>query len=395
MNRYWASFSINYYPLAGHGILRINAMGFSSAPAGVSELKRMEDLLAREMEAGARGYSSGLGYAPGCFADKDELVALAKVSARYGGIYTSHIRNQGNRLLESVEEAIEIGREAEIPVIISHLKAYGVGNWGKAEAALEAIDKARSEGIRVMADFYPYDSASSTLAYELPEWAKEGGPERILERLASPADRDRIRKDLTEANEISWDRVIVCGVRTEANRGVVGQSVREIADSRGRDPFDAAFDLLLEESCGVETVCALMSEKDLESIARAPFTSLGSDAYALDTEKPFTGHPRNYGAFPRFFRAFVREKKLLTWEEAVRKTSGMAAEFLGLSDRGTIGTGRWADLVLFDPESLADRATYLEPGRASEGIKAVFVNGVLQYGNGTIPTEKPGRILKR
>ncbi|MBU0927145.1 MAG: D-aminoacylase [Spirochaetes bacterium] len=395
-----AGIGFNYYPLVGHGMLRINAMGFDARPAGAGDLALMADLLEAEMQGGARGFSSGLGYMPGCFADTAELVALGRVAARRGGVYTSHIRDQGRGLLASIEEAVRVGEEAGLPVVVSHLKAYGISNWGMAGRALEILDKARARGLAVMADFYPYESSSTTLMYELPEWAKAGGPAAIFGRLSDPADRERIKGEILAKGELSWDRVTVCGVRTEANRGVVGKSIADIAGERGTDPGDAALDLLVEESGNVETVCSVMSADDVDEIALSQFTALGSDAYALDASAPFAGHPRNFGAFPRFIARYVREKRLLSLEEAVRKTSALAAEFLGLADRGRIAEGLKADLVLFDPDAVDSRADYLNPSRRAEGIEAVFVNGSLAYGRdgGGKPAasgSRSGRVLAR
>lgn len=370
----------NYFPLVGHGMLRLNTMGLSASRANNQDLQGMCRLLEAEMEAGARGFSTGLGYMPGCFADTAELIALGKTAARLGGVYTSHIRNQGRELLDSIDEAVEVGRGSGIPVIVSHLKAYGVSHWGKAEAALDRIEAARRDGVTIMADFYPYDASSSTLLYEMPEWVKEGGPEQVLKRLSSPELRDRIRRDLDEAGEIAWERVTVCGLKTEGNSHHIGKTIADIAAERGDKPFDTAMDLLMEEQGGVETVCSLMSREDVDRIAAAPFTAVGSDGYALNTDKPFKGHPRNYGTFPRFFREYVRERKLLSLEAAVRKTSTLAAEFLGLSDRGRIEPGMKGDLVLFDPETITDKATFENPAELSEGIKTVFINGTPRYG---------------
>ena len=385
----------DYYPLVGHGMLRINAMGFDARRSSPAELRLMEELLAAEMEGGARGFSAGLGYVPGCFADTEELIALAKVAARYGGVYTSHLREQGRDLLKSVEEAIRIGEEAGAPVVVSHLKAYGVSNWGMAPKALELIGAARARGLAVIADFYPYEASSTTLMYELPEWAKAGGPEASLGRLSSPADRKRIQEEILAKGELSWDRVVVCGVKSEANRGVVGKSIADIASDRGVSAGDAALDLLIEERGGVETVCSVMSPDDVDAIAASPFTVVGSDGYALDADAPFSGHPRNFGAFPRFFARYVREKRLLTVEEAVRKTSAMTAEFLGLSDRGKIAEGYKADLVLFDPDTIEGGADFLNPGKKAAGIEAVFVGGSPAYGRTGGADGGTGRALVR
>jgi N-acyl-D-aspartate/D-glutamate deacylase len=388
-------FGTNYLPLVGHGLLRLSVMGFSSQPAGEAELEAMAALLEEELEAGAWGFSTGLGYMPGCFADQRELRHLAAVAARRGGIYTSHIRNQGAGLLEAVEEAIGLARETGIKVVLSHLKAYGPANWGNAAAALERIAAARKEGLAVIADFYPYDSSESTLMYELPEWVKEGGVDRMLERLRDPDVQGRIAEELEAAGELSWERVIISGVRSSANRPLIGTSIAELAGQRGIEPIEAVCNLLAEEEGAVSTICRLMSDADLREIAAAPFTVLGSDAYAQPEGEPFTGHPRNFGAFPRFYRRFVREEKLLTPGQGVRKMSAAAAEFLGLRERGSLRPGCTADLVLFDPERFSDRASYREPSLAPEGLAAVWVNGRLQYDRGELQRRPAGRVLRR
>ncbi|MFW6361716.1 MAG: N-acyl-D-amino-acid deacylase family protein [Spirochaetota bacterium] len=388
-------FGVNYLPLVGHGLLRLNVMGGSASAPDKSQLKAMESLLATELEAGAWGFSTGLAYMPGCFAGFEELKALAAVTARYGGVYTSHIRNQGNELLGSVEEAIGLAESTGVAVVISHLKAYGVSNWGKAGAALERIEAARSKGYKVMADFYPYDSSASTLMYEMPEWAKAGGVEALIRRLSDPQDKDRIRQEIEQRGELSWDRVVVSGVKSEAHAGLIGRSITQIAEDCGpdREPFDVVAELLKSEQGGVSTVCRLMSAADVDEIAVSGVTALGSDSYALPEGQPFTGHPRNWGAFPHFYDTYVKKKKLLKPEQAVYKMSGMAADFLGLSDRGKIKAGYTADLVLFDPENIAGPASFTAPDTPSSGIEMVLVNGVVQYEHKELQREPVGEIL--
>ncbi len=382
----------NYAPLVGHGMLRVNAMGFAARPASRAEREAMGAMLEAELAAGARGFSTGLGYLPGCFADTDELVHLAKVASRYGGVYASHIRDQGTGLLQSVAEAIRIGEEGGVPVIVSHLKAYGVSNWGMAGRALELIEAARSRGLAVMADFYPFEASSTTLLYELPEWAKAGKPEDIMARLRSPADRRRILDELAAKGEQSWDRVVVCAYGG-TDGDCVGRSIAAIAERRGADAGETALDLLVEAAGKVETVSALMSEADVDLIATCPFTAVGSDGYALDAAAPFSGHPRNFGAFPRFLARYVRDKRLLGLEEAVRKTAALAAEFLGLRGRGSLAEGAYADLVAFNPETIDGGTDFSRPGALATGIEAVFVNGSLAY-RGAGPTgARPGRAL--
>lgn len=384
---------VNYLPLVGHGLLRLNVMGANGEAAGSEEKAAMGRLLTAELEAGAWGFSSGLAYMPGCFADFEELRFLAEITAGHGGVYTTHIRNQGKNLLNSVEEAIQLSRETGVAVIISHLKAYGPSSWGTAALALERIAQARSEGYRVMADFYPYDSSESTLLYEMPEWAKAGGVETLLQRLNQKVQREKIRKDVEDRAEIHWDRVFISGVQSKENSILVGKSIAEIASNRGQEPFDVAAELLQAEKGAVSTICRLMSGADVDTIAVSEATALGSDGYALAEEAAFTGHPRNWGAFPRFYRSYVQEKKLLTPEQAVYKMSGMAADFLGLSHRGRIKEGCQADLVLFDPERISGPADFQKPDTASLGIDMVMVNGAIQVEFGKLQRIPAGEIV--
>ncbi len=388
-------FGVNYLPLVGHGLLRLNVMGSSADAPSASQLNAMKALLEAELEAGAWGFSTGLAYMPGCFAGFEELEALCAVAARYGGVYTSHIRNQGNELLSSVDEAIKLAEATGVSVIISHLKAYGVANWGKVGAALEKISAAQAQGLKVIADFYPYDSSESTLMYEMPEWAKAGGALELIRRLDDPQQRQKISREIEERGELSWDRVVVSGVRTEKNEGLIGRSIAQIAASEvpARRPFDVAAELLQSEQGGVSTICRLMSAADVDEIAVSAVTALGSDSYALPEGQTFTGHPRNWGAFPHFYDTYVKKKKLLKPQQAVYKMSGMAADFLGLSDRGRIKAGYRADLVLFEPDSIAGPADFTAPDTPSTGIDMVMVNGAVQCANAQVQRRPSGEIL--
>jgi len=386
---------VNYLPLVGHGLLRLNVMGTTADAADPADLETMGSLLEEELESGAWGFSSGLAYMPGCFAGFEELRYLSEITARYHGVYTSHIRNQGNELLKSVGEAIRQAEETGVAVIISHLKAYGRSNWGKVNAALEKIASARSEGYRVMADFYPYNSSESTLMYEMPEWAKSGGVEELLRRLDNKKLKEKIKSELEEHAELSWDRVIISGVRSKEHLPLIGKSITAIAEEQEREPFEVVSDLLKAEGGGVSTICSLMSEEDVDTIALAQETAVGSDGYALLEGHSFTGHPRNWGAFPHFYDRYVRKKGLLKPEQAVYKMSGMAAEFLGLRNRGYVKEGFQADLVLFDPDKIAGRADYLTPDEPSIGIDLVVVNGSIQYESGVVGRNPAGKVVRK
>lgn len=383
---------VNYLPLVGHGILRLNTMGSSAQAAGNRELDAMGALLEEALQEGAWGFSSGLAYMPGCFAGSDEILHLARIAARYNGIYTTHIRDQGKELLQSVDEAIEIAEKSGVSVVISHLKAYGLSNWGKARRALDRIADARARGVRCMADFYPYDSAESTLMYEFPSWAKEGGLDGLLARLSDENSRDRIRRELEEG-DISWDRLIIASPQRPENGSLLGKSIAETAFERGEEPLQTARGLLESEGGGLTLISQLMSEDDLDDIASSDFVAVGSDAYAQDPQKPFFGHPRNWGAFPRFYRRYVREKGILSPEQAVYKMSGMAAKFLGMEERGRIEKGMKADFLLFDPQDIGDEADYQVPDRPSRGVHALFINGVQSLDSGHITHKPVGEIL--
>jgi len=385
----------NYIPLVGHGFLRINAMGFDAAPADEKSLHIMKKLLASELEGGCFGFSTGLEYMPGCFADYNEIEELCRLTASYGGVYTSHLRDQGEYLVENVAEAVRLAQRTGVSVIVSHLKAHGKAYWGKTAEALRLIEEAQSEGIRILADFYPYDYSSTTLDYILPSWSKEGGPEALKSRLQSETERLKIRSSMEEAGDHSFDKIYICKIFNEEYRNLIGKSIQEAAEMEGKDCFNLVFELIESNGGGVETVSNMMDQAEVDRLAGSPSTIVGSDSYALDRDILFTGHPRNYGTFPRFINRYVSEKNIMDIQTAVRKTSSIAADFLGISDRGTISKGKKADLVLTDLSGLKDRATYKQPGLRSDGITAVFVNGKLQYKDSSLQGKGAGRILRR
>lgn len=292
-----------------------------------------------------------------------------------------------------MEEALRIGRESGAGVIISHIKSYGRKNWGRLPAVLESIDRARGEGVKVLCDLYPYDSASSTLTYELPPWAKAGGPEETARRLSDPVERGKIAEEWRREGILDWDRVILCGAATDEGRALVGKTVARIGVDQGKSPEEAAMDLILQEGDAAGTLCSLLDEGDIEAAVKAPFSVVGSDAYAVATEQGFQGHPRNFGAFPRYLKRYVFEKKILSLEEGIRKITGLPAEFLGLEGRGVLAQGAWADVTVFRPEILADRATVEKPTIPPEGIEAVFVDGVLRFHEGQSLDAPAGKIL--
>jgi N-acyl-D-amino-acid deacylase len=383
----------NYVPLVGHGIIRVNAMGFSSEKANEEELEKMKMLVEKCMQQGVWGLSTGLGYMPGCFADTNELIELCKVVAKYGGIYTSHIRNQGEFLIESIKEAIEIGEESGVSVVISHIKAYGRKNWGKIDEAICLIEGARIRGVKIMCDFYPYTSASSTLSYELPKWLNEGGMNKFIQRISSEDIRKKVMDEMEALDEISWDKVTICEVKTDKNKQYEGKTVSEIAKILGKSDYDTVFDLIIEEKGAVNTVCEMMSEEDVKKIANYPYAALGSDAYAVPENKEFKGHPRNFGAFPRFLSRYVSDKKFISLEEAVRRMTSMPAKFFGIKNRGILKEGNYADIVIFDYSEISDEASVKEPMKFSKGIKYVIVNGKIQMDSSKLLKLPVGKVL--
>lgn len=375
--------AVNVVPLVGHGNIRESVMGFSDRAPTTTELEKMKRTLAQAMEDGACGMSTGLIYPPGCYAMTEELVELCKVVASYGGIYASHIRGEGESLLEAVREAIRIGEEAGLPVEISHHKAGGKANWGKVTDSLKMMDDARGRGVDVTCDVYPYVAASFGLSAMLPAWAHEGGIDKLLERLRDAGTRDRLRREMVEGSPgrsgplraAGWDATQIA--RCTSHPDFEGRTISEIAGAKRMDPFALVFDLLAEDP-GVSLVRFVMCEDDVRTVLRHPASMIGTDGSAIAAHgilgqgRP---HPRNYGTFPRVLRRYVREQGLLTLEDAIRKMTSSPARKLGLRDRGIIGEGMYADIIIFDPEAVNDRATYQDPHQYPEGIEYVLVNG--------------------
>jgi N-acyl-D-amino-acid deacylase len=393
--------AVNVIQLVGHGTLRIAAMGFARRAPGATELTRMQTLLGAAMEDGAWGVSTGLIYAPGSYAATEEIVALARVTGRQRGYYASHIRGEGATLLDAMREAIRVGREADIPVQVSHLKAAGRPNWGKVTDALALIDTASSEGLDVTADVYPYTASSTTLRTLLPDWALEGGVEAMLVRLRDHGTRARIREELEAPpdgqsllDRVGWENIMVssCPHRRDAE----GRRISAIAHERGTDPVDAALDLILDEGGRGHMILFQLDERDVRRALAHPRVMIGSDGYALApygemaASKP---HPRSYGTFPRVLGEYAREQRLLALPQAVHKMTGLPARRLGLRDRGVLRPGARADLVIFDAKRVADVATYENPHRYPDGIEHVIVNGRSVIKDGEHTGSLPGRLL--
>ncbi|MDH7494531.1 MAG: D-aminoacylase [Bacillota bacterium] len=391
--------AVNVASLVGHGTIRRAVMGCVDRAPSREEMERMKSLLSGALAEGAWGLSTGLIYPPSCYASMDELVELAQVSASAGGMYASHIRYEEDRVVEAVEEAIAIGERARVPVQVSHHKAGGVQNWGKVRMTIELMSKARARGVDVACDVYPYTASSTGLAVILPQWIFDGGLEAAMARLKDTAVREGIRRQVEEEEgaKRGWDKTVIASCTRDRNKRFEGKNLVEIAEMTGKDPFTAALDLIVDESAAVQTVRFGMCEEDVEYVLAWPASSIGSDASVrapygpLGKGKP---HPRSYGTFPRVLARYVRERGVLTLEEAVRKMTSLPAQRLGILDRGIIRPGMVADLVVFDPDKVADTATYDDPHRYPTGIDWVFVAGtpVIERGEHTGAT--PGRVLR-
>lgn len=387
---------LNVAGLVGHGTVRVAVMGFANRPATSAELDTMAGLLDDALAAGAAGMSTGLYYAPGLFATTEEVIVLAKVAARRGRYYATHMRNEAEGLLDALEETLTIGRASGAPVHVSHLKAAGSRNWPKAELAVAKIEAARREGLDVTCDVYPYHFSSTTLQAVIPPWALEGGADALVQRLSTPATRTTIIAQIKDGlpgweniyHNAGWEKITISSVNSPTRRHLQGQSVARAAAAAGADPFDLAMDLLVSERGAVSIIAGSMNEDNVARFLTLPFAMIGSDG-APNRGWP---HPRVYGTFPRIVRRFVRELKVLTLEEAVRKMTSASAARLGLSNRGRIQVGRPGDAVLFDPDTFSDTATFEDPRRHPVGLNAVVVDGRLVLDDGRITGERPGRF---
>ena len=386
----------NIAPLVGHGTVRIAVMGFALRPPDPKETERMKVLVEEAMKAGAFGISTGLTNVPSTHSETAEIVDVAKVASQYGGIYATHIRDEGARLVESIQEAIDIGRQAGLPVQISHHKAKGRGNHGKVRESLALLARTREEGMDVTADQYPYTAASTSLQSILPEWVQEGGVEQVVLRLQDGVTKEKIRKELLDARRetrvgAGLENILICSVASLRNRRLVGLSIQQIGDLRNQDPAETALDLLVEEHCAVGMVLFAMSEEDVRTVMTHPTTMIGSDG-AFSTGNP---HPRVYGTYPRVLGRYVREQKLLRLEEAIRKMTSFPARKLGLAGKGVLRPGADADIVVFDPRTVVDRATFEQAHQYPEGIKYVLVNGQVAVERGRFTGRTAGKVLTR
>lgn len=391
--------AVNFATLVGHSNIRAAVVGLDDREATLEQIERMKQLTTEAMRQGAFGLSTGLQYPPSCFATTEEIALIASSAAMFGGIYASHTRNERERLAESDAEAIEIGRRSGAAVQISHHKGYGKGKLDRTLAALEMIREARRSGLDVTVDVYPYTASCTGLAIFLPRWAHDGGDDALLERLKTR------RQELVAALRTSpamqrpkWESVLVSSVRSEKNRWCEGLTITEIASRRGTCPEETVIDLLNEEAASVSIIHFGQEEEDVAAVMSAEFAMFGTDASArsrsgeLARGKP---HPRAFGTFPRILGRYVREKKLLPLETAVKKMTSMPARKLGLPDRGLVKEGFWADLVVFDPETVTDTATYQNPHQICRGISYVFVNGQLTVDHGELTGVLAGKVIRK
>ena len=391
--------SINIGSFIGQGSIRSAVIGDVDRKPTAKELDKMRTLVEQGMKDGAFGLSTGLFYVPGTFTPTAEVIELAKVAARYGGMHESHMRDEASSVVESVKETIAIGEQGGLPTHVSHHKIIGVGNWGRSVDTLHLIDEARVRGVDVTIDQYPYTASSTGIQAALfPAWAQEGGREQVLKRLKDPSLRAKIKTEsvrLIRNERGGGDPKNVVIARCEWDTSLAGKSLAEVARLRGMDPTienAAEAALWLVEQGGCQGIFHAISEVDLERILRHPATMIGSDG-----EIPIFGkanpHPRSYGTFARVLAVYVREKKTITLEEAVRKMSGFPAQRLGLLDRGLLRPGMKADIAGFDPAKVRDMATFDKPHAYAEGFSYIIVNGQIVFEGGAMTTARPGRVL--
>lgn len=397
---------INLGTYVGATTVREMVVGYQNRAASAEELLRMRAIVATAMRQGALGLSSSLEYAPAPYASTEELIALARTAAAFGGIYATHMRSEQGSIMASIDEAIRIGREASIPVEIWHLKAGGVANFGLMPEIVARIERARAAGIDVAADTYAYTAWYNDLSAFIPPWAHDGGNDKLIERLKDPAVRARIKQEM-DLPARDWDNewqsvpgpesILITTVLNPALLGIQGRTLAEIAKERGTDPKDALFDILVEDGAQTAVAVFAMSEPDVALAAVQPWVSFCNDSEGTAPDgllgKEFP-HPRAYGTFPRVLRKYVREERRMRLEEAIRKFTSLPASRVRLTDRGVLKVGLWADIVVFDPELITDKSTYSAPKQLSVGMQWVLVNGVPVIADGVATNALPGRVLR-
>jgi N-acyl-D-amino-acid deacylase len=398
--------STNVASFVGATTVRIHEIGWDDRPPTASELQRMQTLVREAMEDGALGVGSSLIYAPAFYARTPELIALMQAAAPYGGMYISHIRSEGNRLLEAIDELIEIARSANVRAEVYHLKAAGQQNWGKMASAIRTIDSARAAGVEITADIYPYPAGATGLDAAMPPWVQEGGYAAWAKRLKDPAIRARVKREMLTPTD-KWeslylaagspDRIMLVAFKADSLKQYTGRTLAEVAKLRGTSPEETAMDLVIRDGTRVGTIYFLMSEDNIRTELAQPWVSIGSDEGSYSPEGVFlrfNPHPRAYGSFARILGRYVREDKVMTLQEAVRRLTSLPATNLRLRRRGTLAPGYYADVVVFNPDSIIDRATFEQPHQFATGVQHVFVNGVQVLRNGEHTGAKPGRVVR-
>ena len=398
--------SPNVGSFVGATTVRIHEVGYANRPPTPAELERMRTLVRQAMKEGALGVGSSIIYAPAFYAQTDELSALAKVASEYGGIYISHLRSEGNRFLEALDELITIARQANIAAEVYHLKAAGEANWHKLDEAIQKIQNARAAGLRITADMYTYTAGATGLDAAMPPWVQEGGYNEWAKRLKDPATRERVKREMVTPTD-EWEslylaagspqKVLLVGFKNEKLKPLTGKTLREVAKMRGKSPEETAIDLVVEDGSRVGTVYFLMSEENVRKQIQLPWVSFDSDAASLAPEGAFlksNPHPRAYGNFARLLGKYVREEKLIPLEEAIRRLTSLPAESLKLDRRGALKAGYFADVVVFDPAKIQDHATFDQPHQYATGVVHVFVNGTQVLKSGLHTGAKPGRVVR-
>jgi N-acyl-D-amino-acid deacylase len=397
--------SCNVASFIGATTIRENVIGLEDKQPTPEQLEQMRQLVRQEMEAGALGIGTSLIYPPAFYAKTEELIELCKVAAKYQGKYISHMRSEGNRLLEAIDELLRISKEANIPAEIYHIKAAGQPNWGKADAMLAKIEAARKAGLKITADMYTYTAAGTGLDACLPPWTEDGGYPALFKRLRDPATREKIAAEVRTPSD-KWenlylaagspDKILLNGFKSEKLKPLTGKTLAEVAKMRGKDPIETAMDLISEDESRIDSIYFLMSEENVKKEIAKPWVSFGSDEASQAPEGNFLKsncHPRAYGNFARVLGKYVREEKVLTLAAAIQKLSGLPATNLGLDHRGFVQEGMFADVVVFDPATIGDHATFEKPHQYAIGVKHVFVNGVQVLKDGEHTGAKPGRAL--
>jgi N-acyl-D-amino-acid deacylase len=389
--------STNVASFVGAASVRVYVIGYQDRPPAPEELKQMRKLVGQAMKEGALGVSSALIYAPGCYADNNELTALAEVASKYGGMYISHIRSEGNRLLEELDEFITIARKANITAELYHMKVAGKSNWDKLDAMIERIEKARAEGLKITADMYTYTAGATGLDAAMPPWVQEGGHRAWVARLKNPKIRKRVYNEMTIPTD-EWENLyMLAGTPENIILVGTGKNLAEVAKMRGKSPAETAMDLVIEDDSRVGAVYFLMSQANVKRQIKLPWVSFCSDAGSLAPEGVFlksNPHPRAYGSFARLLGKYVRREKVITLAEAVRRLTSLTADNLKLDRRGKLKKGYYADIVVFDPETITDHATFEKPHQYATGMLHVFVNGTQVLKDGEHTGAKPGRVVR-